>query len=336
MKKFFDASAHWLLLAILVGLVSACGGGNAATNPPPPTAAPVVSTSAPAVATSAPATATTAPTTVPVATAASAAPTPAPSGGTGAGSSTTAAPPGNLPEDLANAVTKTKDVKAARYDITSNVSFTENGQLKNQPGISGKGESNGTDSHMALTGITDQTGQSQSFEFIQAGGDTYVKGGLGIPGLDANSWYKFPRTGGDVTKGAPTATSLLSGLDPEDFRPGNFTATGIEVLDLQPCRVWSSTSTKLGEDFSSGSGNEIADRQLKAVDKADFKVWTCADGYLHQIKGHIEGHDPDVATDKATMDLTLHVYDFGSNIAINPPAGAKNFEIPGLNVTPTP
>jgi len=163
-------------------------------------------------------------------------------------------------------------------------------------------------------------------------------GELGVPGLDANTWYQFPKELGNVAQNATSAKTLISGLNTEDLRRGDFKATDIEVLDLLPGQVWkASNSASLAENFGTVGGSEVVDQQLKAVDKSEFKIWTCGDGYMHQITGHVEGHDPNKASDKAIADITFHIYDFNNtNITITPPANAQPFALPGIGTTPTP
>jgi hypothetical protein len=310
-------------------MVIACGGGgNATATSPPPTAPPSQATIAVPSTPISQGGATTAAVTPEV-------PATATNTQIAAGSATTEPTPGNLPQDLANAVNQTKAVQKVRFEIASNATYTQNGQPKTEPGIMVKGEGNGADQHISFSGPLQELGGATTFEFIETGGAAYEKG-LNITGLDANVWYQFPKEVAGVAQAAPNAKGILSSLDPEDFRKGDFKDMGIEILDAQPCRVWTAQSTKLAEDFGTIAGNEEAQAQLKAVDKSDFRVWTCSDGFLHKISGTIEGHNPDMPSDKAKADLTFHIYDFGADITISPPPNAQRFQIPGLGGTPTP
>jgi PBP1b-binding outer membrane lipoprotein LpoB len=305
-------SAIAFSLLVLVALAG-CGGNAPGANNTPATNNPQA-TSAPTLASSEP-TLTEVPTTAPAATN-----TPEP---TAAPTDTTAAV-GNLPQDLANAVNKTRDVLALRYEISSNLTLTQNGKLVTSQ-FTVKAEGNGTDSHSSVTANSAFTGQSGSYEYIKSGGQTYIKG-IALGKADPNVWYVFPAVQGSaLTQSTQNPKGLLSGLKADDFKPGNFQPSGIEIVDLLPCEVWTAQTPGPLTHFIQTTGSADRDREFKAIDKYDGRLWTCADGYLHQGKLHLEGHDSAKVTDKASFDLSLRIYDFNATITISPPANAQPF-----------
>jgi hypothetical protein len=303
MKKF---GAIVSSLLVMVVVAAGCGGGGGSTT----TSSNTQATSAPTLAP-----------VEPTATEEAATDTPEP---TAAPTATTAAP-GNLPADLANAVNKTRDALALRYEGSFGLTLTSNGKpVTSQYTV--KSEGNGTDVHISYAG-TSITGQSVSYEFIRTGGQTFVKG-LAFGKADPNTWYTFPAAqGSTLTKSAQNPKGLLSGMKPDDYKPGNFRASSIEILDLSPCEVWVAQSPGPVTHFIQTSGSRDQDREFKVIDKADGRLWTCVDGYLHQAKVHLEGHDPAKTSDKATFDLTFHIFDFNATITISPPANAQPFPI---------
>ena len=153
MKKFCLTAIA--LLVIMVPAASCSSGGNA--NP---------TQNNNAQATAAPTLAAGEPTAAPEGETATAEPTEAPT-------ATTVAP-GNLPQDLANAVNKTRDVLALRYEMSFSTTLTKNGK----PVISqytAKAEGNGTDQHTSFVGTSATLNQQLNYESIKTGGQSYIK-----------------------------------------------------------------------------------------------------------------------------------------------------------------
>lgn len=242
----------------------------------------------------------------------------------------------DIPEELGAAFDRTKAATKIRYEIASTATFTVNGISRSQPGISAKGEGADGNQHIILSGVMNATGQITSFEFILLDGETYIKGLAGIPGVDPTLWYKFPPELGNITGDAPTARSLLADLNPDDFSKGGFSVTGVETLDGQSCHIWTAQNNRLADDFGGIANDQDVERELKQIENAEFKLWTCPDGYMHQMSGFVQGHDPDRPSDKATVELKFHMFDFGQTINIVAPPDARPFEVPGRNGTPTP
>lgn len=324
MNQFRVIGISFLVTALTVG----CGGGASSSTPPSNNNA--IATSSSALPTIAPTLAPSESTPVQIeqtptevqATNEAATDTPEPI----AAPTVTIAAPGNLPEDLANAVNKTKDLKALRYDLTLNLTLTKNGkEVTTQYTL--KGEGNGTDDHLSFSGTDAKTGKPISYESIKTGGKSYEKG-LPFGIADPNTWYELPAAeSSSLTNSAQTPRGVLSSLKADEFKPGNFAPSSIEVVDLQPCEVWVAQTPEVLTPWMQSSNNPDEAREFKAIDSHDGRVWTCVDGYLHQVKLLLTGHDPAKPSDKATFDLAMHVYDQNSAITINPPANAQPFPI---------
>jgi len=242
-----------------------------------------------------------------------------------------------LPPEIAAAFTKTLALSKVRYEITSEITYTKAGALVHQTGVSAKGEENGENQHLAISGIMNRSGQPGTYEFIKLEGVTYAKGLGGIPGVDPTQWYRFPKELGNVTRDAPSIKSLLTDLKFEDFHHANFASSGSESLDGQPCKIWSAQNAKLAQGFLGIANSSEASSQLQALDNAEFQVWVCADGYLHRITGLAQGHNPNAINNKASVQLTLRIFAQNADVKITPPSNAQDFQLPVQGaVTPTP
>ncbi len=302
-----------VLLVTLVfsaGLATGCGGGGTAptTSEPSPASAPAESPPA-----------TAAPT--------AAAPTLA---------TRARATPVSLPLDLAKAVLKTKDAPNVRFELATNVTFTQEGKEITQQGINARGEGNGPDQHLTFSGPNPVTGEVETFEMIRIGDRSYIKGLSLGQSMNANVWYELPELTSNSQNSAPNPRGILAGMNETDFLSGDFAATGNDVIDLQPCQVWAAQNTTLARKFGNITNNPLAQSQLTAVDSFELKLWTCTDGYLHQLKGAVSGHNLQAPTEKAKLVFGYHFYDFGANITITAPPKAEPIPVIGPIPTATP
>jgi hypothetical protein len=244
----------------------------------------------------------------------------------------------SLPLEIVAAFKKTRAVKNVRYEITSEVSFVQNGATVRQPGLNARGAESGDNRHLAISGILNATGEVATFEFITLEGATYIKGLRGIPGVNPAQWYKFPKELGNVTRDAPSVKTLLAEFELQDLKQGTFVAGGSETVDGSACTVWTAHDPKLAQGFIGIANSHEAANQLQALDKGEFRVWTCADGYIHRITGSVQGHDPSNTQNQANVQMTFHLYDHDATIDISAPPDAQDFQVPvqGADETPTP
>lgn len=244
--------------------------------------------------------------------------------------------PSELPNEVATAFEKTKNATNARYQVSAQVTFVQDGKEVQQPGMSAQGEGSGANQYISISGVLNATGQLATFEIITLDGETYLKGLAGLPGVEPGAWYHFPKELGNVSKDAPTALSLLTDIDIQDFQRGQFIKSETQTLDGQQCTVWTAQNAQLAQTFVGIANSPEAEAQLERIDDAEFQVWTCPDGYLHQIAGTVKGHNPNKTSDHATVVLNFHLYDFGMPIKITAPPDAKEFQLPQRPPAGTP
>ncbi len=244
----------------------------------------------------------------------------------------------NLPPELGAAFTKTRAVRNVRYEIISQVTLTQNGAPAPQPGLKAHGEESGENHHLAITSVMNASGETATFEYITLEGVTYIKGLRGLPGVDPKKWYIFPKELGNVTRDAPGVKSLLADLEGQDLEQGAFQKESTETIDGQTCAIWSAQNPKLAQSFIGIANSQNGTNQMQTLDKGEFRIWTCADGYIHRLAGSISGHDPANPANQATVQLMFHIFDHDAAITLGVPAGAQEFQLPvqGTDATPTP
>jgi inosine/xanthosine triphosphate pyrophosphatase family protein len=229
---------------------------------------------------------------------------------------------------ITDALARTRDVRNVRYEITSQVSLTQDSKTIQQPGLNAQGAESGENRQLTLSGIMNATGQATKFEFITLDGVTFIKGLNGIPGVNPAQWYRFPQELGNVTHDAPGVKSLLAQLETQDIQNAEFQNAGSETIDGQSCEIWYARDPKLAVGLLGIAGSAQANNQLQALDVGEFRVWTCADGFLHRLTGLVQGHDPSNPNNRATVQLTVHLYDHNADIAITAPPDARDFQVP--------
>lgn len=306
-----------LIIGIISVLLVGCGGDSEPTATPiPPTAAP---TAVPPTAAPQPTTAAVAPTTA------------ATSGGT-----------------LADALNAVKGATAYRVDL----SMTGEGNLgvpggptpipgtENEPItlVVMKGEVNGKDAHFVLQGLlTSFLGiePDKQFEVISAGGNAYLKGPLPLLGATEDKWYIAPPEAASVAQPPLTPGSFLDSFGETGIDPTEFKSAGTESLDGQTCEVFSGDKQAVVNAFSKlGGATGATPEDLESIDNAEFKFWVCPDGYLHQVKLLIEGHDPANAEVAGAFQVLMKITDFDSDIQIKAPADAIELELPSMPQAP--
>lgn len=241
-----------------------------------------------------------------------------------------------LPTAITDALARTRAVRNLRYEITSQVSLTQDSKAIQQPGLNAQGAESGDNRQLLLSGIMNATGQAATFEFITLNGVTFIKGLNGIPGVNPAQWYRFPKELGNVTHDAPGVKSLLAQLETQDIQNAEFQTAGSETIDGQPCEIWTARDPKLAVGLLGIAGSAQANNELQALDVGEFRVWTCADGYLHRLTGLVQGHDPSNPNNRATVQLTVHLYDHDADILITAPPDARDFQVPITEESETP
>lgn len=200
------------------------------------------------------------------------------------------------------------------------------------------GAVSGKDSHIKFQGLLAMllTGDpTKSLEILTVGGKTYLRGPLPMFGALEDKWY--------VSSGqAQFSTNINEGMPeiPDDpaIDWNAFKKTTTEALDGRRCDVYvgdKNATMKLFQAASSGMPNSDV---LGNIENATTKLWICDDGYLHQLWMNIEGRSKDKPTEKVSLQMRLHIWDFNANIKLTPPANAVPLQMPSFNLglaTPT-
>lgn len=306
-----------LSLALIIAAVTiGCGAGST----PAPTATPIPPTAVP--------------TAVP--------PTQAPAAAPAAGSGGT----------LQDALDQVKTATSYRVDlsITGKGNFALTGAPTPEPGaedkpvtlVNMKGEVNGKDAHFTLQGaLTSFLGidPNKSFEVISYKGAAYLKGPVPLLGASEEVWYLAPPEAASVAQPPLTPGTFLQSFGDSGINPADFKETGKETLDGASCTVFAGDKTAVVNAFSKLAGAAATQDDLNSIDNAQFNFWVCPDGYLHQIKMLIEGHDKNKPDSKGTFEIIMKASDFNTDLKITPPADAKPLTLPTKETgapSPTP
>jgi hypothetical protein len=328
------------LLTLIAFVASACSG--TAPDLAPPTVTPIQ-----AVATPMPPTAT------PVRAASTSTPVlptvgPVPATSTSGGGAST----GSI---FSAALEKAKDATSYRVDMqtTGKGAFGSGGPETPAPNvtplppanqeltmISMHGEVNGTNSHFRLQGLfaaflgVDPT---KSLEVITVGDKSYIHGPVALLGASEDKWYELPADESSVAKPPLTPGSFLESFTLSGVNASEFKKTGTESLDDRSCDVYSGDKSLIEKAFKD-VGQATGGQDLSSIDSAEFKFWICDDGYLHQIRMAVEGHETDKPDQKNSFVVQMHLFDLGADIKIEAPSNAEPLKMPSfINPgTPTP
>ncbi len=211
--------------------------------------------------------------------------------------------------------------------VTTNQSF---------PLMNVSGAVNGKDSHLVIKGLVAMflSGDANKpIEIMTVGGKTYIHGPVPMLGANEDKWY--------VSTPA-SASSLSQSSDFTQFlgdHPalGGFKKSGSETLDGRRCDVYSGDKTATYNLFAGLNLQGTLDKEtLAALESAESKFWICDDGYFHQLWMKMDVHNKNQPSEKGTLELKLHLYDYNANIKLTPPATAAPLPMPSFNLaTPT-
>ncbi len=191
-------------------------------------------------------------------------------------------------------------------------------------------EVSGKDSHFVLKGFAAMifTGDaSKGMEMTQAGGKSYVHGPLPLLGAKDTRWYVLPAQATGASNPTAEASDMLKMFGDPSTDLGKFSKSGSETLDKARCDIYSADQATALKSFSAlSSSGQIDSSELAALQgnlkDATFSLWICDDGYMHQLKMGFTAQDPSSSTKTLGINLSIHLYDFNSKIAISAPANA--------------
>lgn len=188
------------------------------------------------------------------------------------------------------------------------------------------GEAVGADSHYVLKGLalTKLTSDpSKTLETANVAGKSYVKGPLPILGAKESKWYVLPPNQTPFRESPSGLYSLFNARS----GPSGFSKAASEKFDGRPCDVYAADKTASVAAFTNlGGASQLSasesDRLQSSIASAEFKIWVCDDGYVHQIRIGFDGADQSKPSQRFNFKLLVHIYDFGSKISLVAPANA--------------
>jgi hypothetical protein len=263
-----------------------------------------------------------------------AAPTPAPM--------PSLSPVPRIQENLADALTRAKTAETYRVElsVSGKGNFAAAGgptptpDRKDEPLtlMAMEGEVRGEDLHFRVQGLfTSFLGLAPQmpFEVIRVNDTAYLKGPVPLLGAREERWYEVPPQAAQVAQPPLTPAMFLDSFGRAGIDPADFVAQGTEMLDGQTCSVYAGDKDAVFSAFQRIGGSTGATTQdLESIDTAEFKFWVCADGYLHQARMLIEGHDSLRPDQSGSFEILMRITDFGGEVAISPPADAVPLRIP--------
>lgn len=202
------------------------------------------------------------------------------------------------------------------------------------------GEVNEKDAHFTIQGLfMSNLGiePDQPFEVISHGGNAYLKGPVPLLGAMEEIWYKAPAQAAGVAQPPLTPGAFLESFGETGINPGDFAKAGTESLDGKTCEIYSGDKSAVVNAFTRlGGASGATQEDLDSIDSAEFKFWVCDDGFLHQVKMGIVGHEKEKPEEKGSFEIFMKISDFNTDIQITPPADAKLLELPDLSTPPAP
>lgn len=236
----------------------------------------------------------------------------------------TATPANPMPPAIAFALNKTQEARSMNFEFESLVTLTQAGQTKKVPGLALKGFDSTLNRQVSISGTTSDTNEFITYEIVVLGADVYIKG-LGGNGLNDQQWYKLPEAAQGGVRRLPTARGLIASFSPEDVSKAQFKADGSETLDDETCSVWSAQNPENAQTLIGVTAESDLRKQLGEIDQTEFKMWTCADGYIHLMTGQVQGHSAENKEDLATVTLRFQMNHFEEAFDVQAPTGAIPF-----------
>lgn len=192
-----------------------------------------------------------------------------------------------------------------------------------------KGEQSGTDLHYALNGfIATFIGlfsgfdpNSNALEIAKVGDALYMRGTL--PKETQARWFSIPAD--RAASMSFTPQDLIAPMLQAVYPDSAFAKTGEETLGNQNCTVYDATRAAfdavlprlaqvvLVNEDSFAAGN---------IERAEYKVWVCADGNLYRIRYNFDAHDKTDASKKGSMTFEADITDHDATIAVQAPTDA--------------
>ncbi len=230
-----------------------------------------------------------------------------------------------LPPALTFALNKTQRALSMNFDFATRFIATQNDTKSEQPGLAIQGQDSTLNRHVKVSGLASDTNELITYELIVSGDNAYVKGLTGVPGIDPALWYVLPAELQAGVRRLPTASGLLSSFTLDDFAAAKFQAAGSETFDEQTCTIWTAQNKTTIQKIIGINDSETLKQQLGEIDQTELKVWTCADGYIHLIRGQVRGHNAAKPNDTVSIELYFQMNQFDQAFSIQEPPDALPF-----------
>lgn len=268
---------------------------------------------------------TTAPTDVPTAT-----PLPPPTV-----NPATATPANTLPQAISFALNKTQDAKSLKYDFQQGLTIVKDGKTQELPVLVLQGSDSTLNRQVTISGTTSDTKEFITYEVIVLGQDAYIRGVTGVTNVDPKKWYALPEAAQAGIRQLPSARGLIASFAPEDVGNAEFTSAGTETLNGEACTIWDAKNAAGAQAMIGVAGDSEMKKQVGEIDTTVVKLWTCADGFIHQLLGEVQGHAADNKANTVKVSLHFLMSDFDQAIKIDPPAEFDPFPTPPPQTQPT-
>lgn len=206
--------------------------------------------------------------------------------------------------------------------------------------LNATGAVKGKDSSFALKGLLAAlfgADPAKGVEFMTVSGKSYIRGPMAFLGITDDKWYVSESSEDFGMSGSSSPESMVKEFNSETNMDG-IVKTGQETFDGQLCDVYLADTEMTLRSMNSMKDSQIPTSNMTDIQKAETRVWVCADGYFHKLQMEMSGSDPKSPGKKVGMNIFLHMYDFDGAFTLTPPADAQPFK-PNLNfnlVTPTP
>lgn len=160
----------------------------------------------------------------------------------------------------------------------------------------------------------------QALEMLVVDEQTYIRGPLPLLGASESAWYIMDEDNGAVPF---EPESMVESFTDENIDVSGFTSTGSEQLDGQQCTVFTATDEEALKALAQTDDESgLLPTDMEDIERAEFKIWVCADGYVHQFLMTAEGADSDKSDKLITMTMRMGFSDFGQAMNIRAPADA--------------
>jgi hypothetical protein len=238
------------------------------------------------------------------------------------------------PPAIAFALNKTQLAKSMDFDFESAVTVVQDGKTTKIPGLALKGEDSTLNRNVTISGTTSDTNEFITYQVIVVGPDVFIKGLTGVPGVDVEQWYQLPEQAQAGVRQLPTARGLMASFSPEDVGKANFVSAGSETLDGEKCSIWEAQNPESAQILIGVTEDSELKQQLGEVDSAEFRIWTCADGFIHQLIGEVNGHSPQNPDNTTTVNMRFLLSDLDEALEIIAPTDV--LPVPVGQPEPTP